>query len=248
MLIRSGFLCIVCLLLCQKIFGQQHHELDFRIAPSLRTQFENAGVDASGDDIHLQERNSVFEFDLCYSVAKDTGRFFRARLGHLASKTTGNNVFSSTNFGNFNQKLGKAFVGFGIGHSFSAKFITIRMGLECMFAWQYQHTEGSSGEYLNRQGNPEKQIQSTSYPGEVVSSLQLFTNVYLKVGKRISSGIEFGQPLNLILIRGDLTRTQRSYNSSGDLLSTENFIQNIRETRLQTALVFSPILGIRIRL
>jgi hypothetical protein len=245
---RFVFLVLFSILWSNGAFGQQFHEIDIRFAPSYFAQFSSAGVNSSRDSVSRLDNQSALKFDLCYALARDTGRFLRTRVGYMFSDRKGGNVTSPVNFGDFGERIGNILVGFGIGRSFSSKFITIRMGGEYVFSWQYLHATESSGYYLNRQGNQEKRVVTTRYPREVVNSLQLFANLYLKLGQRISAGIEFQQPLNLILIRGNYILTGNTYDSSGVIVTSEQSSEKRHETKLETNIVFSPLLGIRIRL
>lgn len=247
MRIQSVFCGLFLILLFNAAIGQQTHDFDLRFAPTHVFQAGDAEVNASTDNSITSNFQSQIEFELGYSHRGDSGQLFRARIGHLLFKETSDAVFGPSNTGKSHERLGKVFLGFGIGHSFSSKFISIQMGLECALAWQYRHSTVWSGNYLNRQGNLETQIMTTEHPREVTGSLLVFSNLYLNIGKRISTGIEFRQPVNLIFIRGVLLRTEDIYDAAGNLMTTQKSVEQLNETRLETDFVFSPLLGIRFR-
>ncbi len=248
MLIRSGFLCIVCLVLCQKILAQQYHELGVRFGPSLVGNSNSSGVSLSSDSISNADYRSGLEFDLCYTHVKNKGKILRARIGHWGWQRNQTLSSGPSTITISKEKQARVFLGVGFGHSFSAKFITIRMGLECMFAWQYQHASIYTDDYLNRLGMEELLIVTTTHPREITSGLQVFGSLYLNLSKRVSGGVEFRQPLNLIFIRGNMVTTRLTYDGSGNILVTENQVQQLHETRLETDFIFSPLLGICVKL
>lgn len=245
---RSLYISILFALLFQTAFGQQSHEIELRLAPSSLSKFSDSETDPlSGDSTSQVDSRGLLEFDVCYSIVRDTGRFLRARAGHLIANRGGHSIQTNSEV-DFEENRNKAFVSFGIGRNFSLKNFSIRMGVEYILAWQYWNSMKAVGSYLNSQGNPEKMITTTDYPNEITSSLQLFLNLRLRLSNRISTGIEFRQPLNLVFIHGKKEMVQTIFDGDNNLLSTETATETRKDLRLETNFVFSPLIGISIKL